>query len=381
MLNNVAMGRLGDLRKRLTAGKPSFRTITARYQEWRPFSAPDRSTFGRYAAEAGVIEPRPAPGDPDDPDVRLLMWRAGLDRARVEDVGGESDGAFSVICGGACWEWSPRAGVSSMSTRSGPVSDVFDRYRLLFNPSGLSDLFRFEELGRGARAGRPTVLIDAHDDGPDRYFRRGMRIPVGFRSDRYRLELDAEHGVVLAWHAAVENRVWPQLVVEEIAFDTTLPDGLFAFAPPPGTPSERGITELSAREWSIGEAQAIAPFTVLVPRETPRGWAQQVRYDDSEVSRVGPEVDLRYSSSEDDESVVLIQRAVSTRTDPDRADGWLETATGNTIAHVRGGDCQQADSQLIVQAHGTSVFMHSRTLDRDALIGLSRQLTPVLSTS
>ena len=269
-----------------------------------------------------------------------------------------------------------------MTSRSGPLSDVFDQYRLLFESSRLSEVFRLKELGRGNRAGRPTILIEAHDDGPDRYFRRGPRIPVGFRSDRYRLELDAEHGVVLAWQTVVKDQLWPQLMAAEITYNAELPEGLFAFAPPPDTPSERGITELSARKWSIEKAQAMAPFTVLVPRQIPRGWTQQVRYrDDSEVSRVGPEVDLRYSSPEDDKAVVLVQRAASAHTEPDLDGGWLKTATGTGIAHVRGGDREQVDSQLIVERQGTSVFMHSRTLDRDALIELSRQLTPAPADS
>lgn len=376
------MGRFGDVLGGLTPARPSFRTITARYQEWRPFSLADQGTFGHYASETGRIVPRAEPGRLDEPDVTLLMWRARRDRVRVEDVGGDTDGAFSIVAAGCCWEWSPRSGASCMTARSGPVSDVFDRYRLLFDPDQLSGVFRFEELGRGSRAGRPTIVVDAYDQEPDRYFRRGPRLPVGFRSDRYRLELDGEYGVVLAWHTFADDQFWPQVVVAEVAYDASLPDGLFAFAPPPGTPSERGITELSAREWSIEQAQQAAPFTVLALREIPSGWTKQVRYiDDSEVSRVGPEVDLRCSSPEDESAVVIIQRAASTATKPHAEDGWLETATGAGLAHVRGGDDRQVDNQLIVEQNGTSVFMHSRTLDRDALIGLARLLTPASTGS
>jgi hypothetical protein len=371
------MGRFGDLRERLSAAKPPYQSITARYQQWRPFSWPDRATFGRYTTETGTIVPRESPGAVDEPDGTLLMWRAWPDRARVEHVGGDSDGAFSIICSGSCWEWSPRAGASCVTARSGPLSDVFDPYRLLFTTAQLGGLFRLEELGRGTRAGRPTVLVDAHDEGSDRFFGRRPRFPVGLRSDRYRLELDVEHEVVLAWHTIVDGRIWPQLVAAEITYDAPLPDALFAFAPPPNTPLDRGITAMAAREWTIEEAQAVAPFVILVLREPPRGWTQQVRYiDDSEVSRVGPEVDLRYWSSEEEKALILIQRAASTSTEPDPDDGWIRTATGGGIAYVRGGDGQQVDTQLVVEQQGTKVFMHSRTLDREALIGLSRLLTP-----
>jgi outer membrane lipoprotein-sorting protein len=58
---------------------------------------------------------------------------------------------------------------------------------------------------------------------------------IGVHADRYRLEVDAEHGIILSVHAFFADQAYQTIDVIELQFDGPVNDELFAFPERPAS--------------------------------------------------------------------------------------------------------------------------------------------------
>jgi hypothetical protein len=149
-------------------------------------------------------------------------------------------------------------------------SGVDSEFDVLLAPWRLLGALRFAPVGRAVRAKRPVIVADAwpRPDGergrPSLFALREL----GHGADRFRLEFDADRGIVLAGQAFATGELFRTIEAVEVEIDGDFDWDLFVFRPPEGeaiqgTRRDRHLL----RPTSIPEAQAAAPFTVLDPMD------------------------------------------------------------------------------------------------------------------
>lgn len=102
--------------------------------------------------------------------------------------------------------------------------------------SRLLGVLRFVAVGRGRVAGRETVTAEAVLRAVD--LGRGPRSfelgELGGGADRYRLEVDAQRGVLLQVVALRDGQPFQKITTVEIKFDLPISEERFRFQPPAG---------------------------------------------------------------------------------------------------------------------------------------------------
>jgi hypothetical protein len=165
----------------------------------------------------------------------------------------------------------------------------------------------------------------------------------------------------------------------ELEFDAALDDDLFVFVAPQGEEiREAGVhtRELSAHA-SIPEAQAAAPFTVLVPERVPSTWSVHCTYSGpSERPPAPASVSIRYRSDSGHESLSLLLQPVGEARWPGDTARWEQAQAGPYTVRVWGRGEGGPQSQLRLDHEGTSVLMLSDTLSRDQLVAIAAMLVP-----
>lgn len=363
------MSALGDLLELLHGAEHPFETLRGHFRVWRRQSSPSRAAVADSGERVTHGGPRVA-GDWAPQDISI--WRARPDRVRLEWHDGERAGEYRIVDGEEWSGWVPGSGVTGSESSREPA----DEYGALCVPRMLLSSMLLEVVGRTERAGRAAIIANARQVGPRPILRSA-------HSDRYRLELDAERGIVLAWSSLVGAKELPEFEAVELAFDERLPDSLFRFAPPPGEAGDRELRLQRVWTMSVAEAQAAAPFTVLVPRDLPKGWRLKCTFvDGSQRPDIGPEVHLHYHSRAGRESVTIVENATRADGDADPDDAnWQPAAAGEELVSVRGGDETLTEAQLLMARGDTRVFMNSLGLRREDLIMLARLLAPAPTAS
>jgi hypothetical protein len=92
-----------------------------------------------------------------------------------------------------------------------------------------------EEIEGGARAGRAVIVAEASPRAPGRDQMRTLALhELGGGADRYRLEVDAERGILLGTVALWNGEPFREITTVEIAFDEPIADERFISRPPAG---------------------------------------------------------------------------------------------------------------------------------------------------
>jgi hypothetical protein len=231
--HNVGMSELAALLELLHDADRSFHTFRARYRIWRDHPRADATFLNasgprvrRFITE-GENGQRAA-------EHSVCLWRATPNRARVEYVGAERDGAYGIRVGDRWWSWDPRVGPLSNSDRPDVVSGIGHELGSLLDPTLLLAALRFHPGTRGRWADRPTLVVDATprpevESGPRRY---SALHDLGIGAERYTFSFDAERGLVLAAQAFAGDECFQSVEALDVAFDEALDESLFRFSTP-----------------------------------------------------------------------------------------------------------------------------------------------------
>ncbi len=380
--------QLGSLLVLLHRADTPFRSVEATYRIWR------NEERASEALRAGIEEERRrgasissyggscSPTGPVEREEVLRIWRAE-DRAREEHVGGPRSGAYGVRDGELWWSWDERDGATSNQDDPKVGSGIGEELLFMLDPTPLLGLLRFAVVGRGRVAGRETITADAFPRRRDpRHRAQSFELyELGGGADCYRLEVDAQRGVLLEVIALRDGEPFHKITTAEIAFDRPIPEERFAFEPPAGEEIQPTRGQPPER-LSVRDAQQRAPFTVLIPDRIPSDWHVTVLF--REPSRRPPwpgSVALVYHSDDGHEGVSLSQFRAADRSSMMLADDDWEDVTreGRAIRATRRDARSEAQAQL--EHDGTFVILTSRTLTRDQLATIAASLKPAPTTT
>ncbi len=373
------MSELGDLLELLHGAQRPFATLRASYRVWTHH---ERSTaaFMSTVKDASSVSVLYGPEDEEPIEASEYVesiWRAP-GRARIERGENDAD-TYGVRVGKRWWSWSKDMGAVSNEREPEVHSEVGEELRTLLDPTQILGALRFMVSGsRGEVAGRPTISAEAEprrveDDGPGSFSDAFALHELGTGAERYRLEVDAERGVLLSVEAIREGLPFARTEAVEIAFDVPLEDDLFVFRPPPDEQVHSPLEGHSRPErLGIADAQARAPFTVLMPDRVPAGWELSCMYIGPSVRPTrAASVSLSYRSESAHEDVSIEQTSATEEHPLQSTKGWEQVARDSSVFEVRSPGYQ---TQLRLERGGTYVLMTSGTLSTDRLADLAARL-------
>lgn len=382
--HNELMSDLGELLLLLHDADEPFQTLQARYRIWRHHgrlraASLAQSRQSRGAAVAmGTFGRPPAPESAESEEV-LHLWRVVPDRARVEHPSGERAGGYGVRIGGRWWSWDPRLGAMSNAEDTSVGSGIGEELGPVLDPARLLGPLHFEPLGPGTRAGRATILAEARPRAQLEHLPLRFELhELGAGAERYRLEFDSERGIVLAVHAFAEGEPFHVIEALELTVDGPLDPQLFEFQAPNGEEVRSPISlHRIRRHVSIAEAQAAAPFTVLIPERVPSSWTVSCTLiDAAERPPSGAAVHIHYRSDSGHESLNMTQGPPSDLQPEIDGDGWEKVRVGERVVQVRGRSENFPQSQLHLEHDGTPLLMVSDSVTAEQLIALAATLVP-----
>jgi hypothetical protein len=312
----------------------------------------------------------------------LRIWRAD-DRVREEHEGGWQDGAYGVRDGKLWWSWNEQSGAISNQEDPSVGSAIGEQLSFMLDPTPLLGVLRFAVFGGGRVAGRETVTTEAVPRAGD--LSRGPRSfelhELGAGADSYRLEVDAQRGVLLEVVALRDGEPFQKITTVEVEFDHSISDERFCFQPPVGEETQ-STWERRPERLSVREAQQHAPFTVLIPDRIPSDWHVSCLFmDASDRPRWPGSVALIYTSDDGHESVSLSQFSAADASSVMLADDeWDDVVRdGREIRATRRDASSEAQAQL--EHDGTFVILTSQMLTRDQLATIAAGLKPAPDTS
>jgi hypothetical protein len=376
---------LGSLLEVLHGAAGSFTTVRATFRQWHHT---ERSQAA-FRAESEEEKRRGVSGAsitfqgrgnlPAEQVETFRIWRSA-DRVREEQHGGHRDGYYGVRDGPLWWSWDQRNGAHSNQDDPSVGSDIGEQMSIMLDPTPLLGTLRFRTVGRSRRADRATILVEAapRTSGRRHSLRRQALHELGIGADLYRLEVDAEFGVLLSAAALRDGEPFHEVTVLEIAFDEPLGEELFHFEPPPGEEVHSAGKPSHLQPVTPSEAQQRAGFTVLLPHRIPADWQVHCLFSERSVRPpLSACVLVNYRSEDGHESVSLSQYAVGDR--PEQYDlmishgGWQTVTHHGTAVQVRAGGPQH---QAHIERDGTFVFLTSETLSADRLGAIAVGLKP-----
>jgi hypothetical protein len=235
------MSDLAEVLEVMHDAEVPFTTLRGRFRVWRHsrrYDAAFRTDALRRGGTVADIGPDTR-SLPEQSETVLCLWRAMPDRARVEYRSGPHDGAYGVRVGQHWWSWDTRRGVQSNVQEPSLGSETGRELTALLDPTQLLSVLRFVPLRRTVRAGRPVIVVEAYPRTEPRQLNgryARVRHGLGTGADSYRLDIDAECGIVLASQAFVHGDPFQIIEALEITLDERLDEGLFKFQPPENFP-------------------------------------------------------------------------------------------------------------------------------------------------
>jgi hypothetical protein len=373
----IEMSTLGDFLEVVYGPSDRFQTVRAVVRLWRDRDAAERALRDRL-----LTGRRKAGGTPPGEATRIWeadirIWMDGLTRVRIEETrrrDGLTESSLVVMDGDRWWERDHQGHVQSggpgESDRTGP--GLTDAKRHFFAAS-LREFFvglSLEPLGPARTAGQECVRVRAVPRPEGRLWSHWM--PAG--ADEYELHADPERGVVLLVVAKFRGRVFETIEVTEVAFDTPLDPGLFAYEPRQG---EQVRAADPIVEWlTLAAAIARVPFTVLVPSRLPDPDHAnfEVMYHPPRVNDSRPHLTLLYRGE--------FHLSVDQSDTPADLDGWDWEAVEWAGRRMEISDPGPEKGKRIVRLEhlGTHVDIWS-DLDRERLLDLAASLAPASPAS
>jgi hypothetical protein len=367
------VSELSELLELLHSADAPFETLYGRFRSWRHHERANAAFRVYHESRGGtsVIGGTVSSSGPQDEEYEeiISIWRQPPDRARTE-----RPDAYGVWVGDHWWMWQKRLGAFSNEKDPSTHSGIGEEFSSLLSPAPLLGALRFESVARADRVGRPVVVVDAWPRPPGRRGWEGYALDdLGLGADRYRLEIDAERGLILASQAFTEDVPFAEVSALELVLDEPLDPALFEFSPPEGeevrSPLDRHHT---MRNVSIAEAQAAAPFTLMIPKRVPSGWHVRCHYVETER----PSVHLHYHSDSAHESLNISQGYESELGPEIDEEAFGKAQAGERTVWVRPRDERWSQAQLYMDAEDTRIQMTSDSLSADQLIALAAMLVP-----
>jgi hypothetical protein len=317
----------------------------------------------------------------------LRIWRAG-DRVREEREAGPRVGAYAVRDGDVWWSWDQTNGATSNQDDHSLGRSVGDDVSVMLDPTPLLGSLRFVLEGRSHVAGRETITAGAVPRVRDpRRSLRGFELDqLGSGADRYRLEVDAERGVLLEAVALCDGEPFHSITATDIAFDEPIAQERFRFQPPAREEIQPTWSRHRLVHVSVPDAQQRAPFTVLIPDRIPPDWHVRCAFiEPSDRPPAPASISLTYHSDDGHEGVVLSQYAAADK--PSQydlmasVDRWKTVDRGGTAVRVSRDDTTGSQAQAYLERDGTFAFLMSETLTGDQLGSIAAGLKRAPSTS
>lgn len=211
--------------------------VGVRYRIWHDHRLADAARESNGQELVGVRRLSPSPEDLSQSEIIVSIWRSG-DRLRVQYAGGLEDGSFGVGVGQRWWDWNTHHGRVRSSDQSPPDSAWIGKGANKFlDPVGLHDALRFGPISHGTRVGRPVLIVDAWARSTPDAGATPPPVPraIGVHADRYKVEVDAEHGIILSVHALFADQKYHTIDVIELQLNGPVNDELFEFHLPPAS--------------------------------------------------------------------------------------------------------------------------------------------------
>lgn len=302
---DAAISDTGDLLELLQAADGTFGTVRARYRLWRhheSLSAAFLADAGRSGgAVAQAVERERALAESEE---------IVSDTESCGGVGIRQSGPFQT----------PRiAPTAAASVRSSP--------RCFIRTCWVAAL-HLTPVARAARAEREVIVVEAIPRGNPA---RGVNVDlalleIGRGADRFRLEFDAERGIVLASHALTDGKPFSTIEAVEVAYDEQLDESLF---------------------------------------ELPRGWHMHCSYfDGSPRPRSPPLVAITYRSDAADEGLTISENPAGHEHPLAHTSGWRDaTATVRVSEVIR----MRVPSRPQISWHSLVCLGQQRRTDRSSI--------------
>ena len=240
-------------------------------------SARTREAFERGALSDGSRVYAYAEDDDEEPEPPQVEFRARIwadlenRRERAEREGTRE--GLAVRDGSTWWRWDPHNGAISNEAGEKVGTTVAEELSWLLGGIGLVAVLELTAIDRGTVAGRTTwrcrAVPRAGED--DRFTLH--RLP-GYGADEYELDVDAEHGLILRVAGRLDGAVFSESEVVELGVDEDLPDELFEFTSPDGSPT-RSTDELHGPHHmnvTPRKLLELAGFALFAPRHVPGEW-------------------------------------------------------------------------------------------------------------
>jgi hypothetical protein len=365
------VSELGELLELLHGADAPFETLYGRFRSWHHHERQDaafKAEAERRRGRGAFFGSFSAGEMPEESEEITSIWRQGSDRARTE----RSD-SYAVAVGERWWMWQEGIGALSNEDDDSVGSGVGDELDVLLSPARLLGVLRFERAGRAHRVGRPVIVANAWPRSEPRHGPDDFALhELGFGADRYRLEVDAELGLILASQAFLDGAPFSEVGALELTVNEPIDPALFEFVPPEGEevkPRPRNVM----RPVSIAEAQAAAPFTVMIPERVPSSWHVRCTYvEASGRPQSRPAVHIHYHSDSAHEDLNLTE-GYESHLGPHR-DDFEETQAGERKVWVRRREENFPQAQLFTDEGDTRILMTSNSLTADQLIALATTL-------
>jgi outer membrane lipoprotein-sorting protein len=378
---------LGDLLELLHGAERPFTTIAVTWRIWRHRERATEAWRSHIEQErrrgASISSPGLSTGEERPPEQveYLRIWCDG-DRVREQREGGDRDGSCAVRDGETWWMWDELSGVHTNAGDTSVGTSVGEETDDLLDPTRLLSSLRWEPVGRGEVAGRPTVTALARPRLRDpRHGRDSFALSsLGLGADHYRIEVDAEHGVLLEVAAVVAGEPFQVTSAAEISFDEPIDPGRFRFVVPEGEEVQDFADRFRHhRQLTVIEAQREAPFTVFVPARLPEDWTVDCFLLEPRTRPPTPWcVSLHYHSDDGHEQFSLTEHPAGDRPQQYATMELELREVDGTPLRVNDG---RGQAQVIVERDGTFVFLMSDTVALDRLVTLATGLKPAPDSS
>jgi hypothetical protein len=317
----------------------------------------------------------------------LRVWLAG-DRVREERAGGSRDGSYAVREGELWWAWDEASGALSNEDDHSAGREIAEEASIMLDPTPLLGLLKFTLAGVSEVAGRETITVEALPRLRERPL-AGSALELhhlGAGAERYLLEVDRQHGVLLKAVAFHDGQPVRQVITEAIAFDPPIPDVQFEFQPPPGEELQPSVGRPHLVHMPVPAAQQRAAFTVLIPERVPLDWRVTCAFIEASERPPSPAtVVLQYSSDDGHERVSLSQWAAADQ--PAQLEQTADEELWETVVQdeievrVTRATLDGAQARAYVERDGTAVSLSSSALSPAQLATVAADLKPAPRTS
>jgi outer membrane lipoprotein-sorting protein len=368
----------GDLLELLHGAADRVTTVDSRWRVWR-HDARVRRAFLEHARSQGgqtvSFGPDQTPASPEHEQHVRFCWQSP-DRLRQEVDG--DDSRLVIRVGTTWWSYSPRMGALTNDGDEHHSQGAGEPFLAMLDPAELLGHLDFMVMGRGERAGRPVLIVEARPRRREGRGADGFALHhLGLGAHEYRLDVDAERGVLLRTEARHDGRPLHVAEVLAISFDAALGPALFAFRPPEGEAVRRiGDVHRFRHGIAVHEAAAEVPFTVFTIAEPPPDWELATTlHGGSERPLVHPSVGLHYRSRDATAQVNVTQVAAGTEEDHALTEG-RDVERGDRSMRVRDRTATWPQAQLSMTLRDTFIMMNSDTLTGDDLVRLAERLGP-----